>query len=81
MVHPFESADRAAFVARWKVTGPILAAHSLAELRSMSLQQRQLQIDNLLNLGFQFRRNRIDDGPVRLQQALRRMDQNSSRSS
>ncbi len=69
------SSERAMFIAQWQAAGPLLAAQSTAEFRQMSHRQRQQQIDNLLNLGFEFRRDRIDDGLVRRQQIMRLLDQ------
>ena len=73
--------DREAFFVRWQAAGPLLAAQKVAEIRQMSLLDRQQQIENLLNLAYEFRRDRIDDGLVRWQQVMRLLDQAQSRRS
>lgn len=67
--------ERAAYAAQWRITGPLLAAQAWAEVRSLSLIQRQQQIDSLLDLAARFGRPRRDDGLVRLQAVLRRLHQ------
>lgn len=74
-------ADRAAFVAQWKITGPLLEANSVREIRQLTSRQRQQQIDNLLKLGFQFRRPRTDDGLVYLHRILCQLEQIKHRQS
>ena len=67
------SPDRLAWINRWEKTRLLLDAQSQIEIRGMSIQKRQQQIENLLDLAYQFRKTRIDDGLVKLKRAFAEM--------
>jgi hypothetical protein len=63
-------ADRIAWIEHWKKAGLLLDQQAQLELRQMSLQQRQQQIRNLLDLAWKFRKARTDSGLVELRHQL-----------
>ncbi len=66
------SNEKALFVAHWESAGPRIEAARRHELLNMDTQDRWIQIENLLNLGYQFRRHRSTSGLVELQKFLAR---------
>ena len=65
--------DRLAWIEHWKHVGPMLDKQSQQELRNLTMEERQEQIKNLLELAWQFRHPRTDRGLVELQRRLSRI--------